>query len=75
MMVLTDKIIIKLRLFRPVIEPDLPGAFLTKSPEDAYERNEVAPIPFIASNTREEAEFIRIGNNNRKLLFVFFFRT
>ncbi|CAL8114282.1 unnamed protein product [Orchesella dallaii] len=47
-------------LLRPVIEPDLPGAFLTLSPKEAYEQNQVAKIPFIASNTREEADFIRI---------------
>lgn len=55
-------------LLRPVIEPDLPGAFLTLSPKEAYEQDQVVKIPYLATNTNEEAEFIRIG---KRRIFLF----
>lgn len=44
------------RIFLPVIEPDVEGAFITKSPRSLYKLGQVASIPFIFSMTSKELE-------------------
>ncbi len=44
------------RIFLPVIEPDIEGAFITKSPRSLYKLGQVASIPFIFSMTSKELE-------------------
>lgn len=41
-----------------MIEPDLPGAFITKSPDEAYKNGEVVRIPWISTVTSEESNTI-----------------
>lgn len=45
----------------PVIEPDLPGAFLTKHPIDLLRNNEVNDIPVIMGITSKEGAFRTSG--------------
>jgi len=40
----------------PVVEPNVPGAFITKSPADYYAAGEVAKVPFICTTTSRELE-------------------
>lgn len=44
-------------LFAPTIEPEGPEAFLTKTPEEAYGRNEVMNKPWIFGQTSQEGHF------------------
>jgi len=44
-------------LFRPTIEPEIPGALITEFPEALYEKGQVAKIPFLCTTTKNEAEF------------------
>ncbi len=39
--------------FPPVVEPDLPGAFITQHPRDVYEPHAIA-IPWMTGLTSEE---------------------
>lgn len=38
-----------LTLYRTVVEPDLPGAFLTKRPTEVWENGEINSVPFMTS--------------------------
>jgi carboxylesterase type B len=42
----------------PMIEPSVPGAFLTESPDSAYVNGNVAKIPWIATVTSEESNTV-----------------
>ncbi|CAL8114084.1 unnamed protein product [Orchesella dallaii] len=44
------------KIFLPVIEPDMPGAFISKSPRSLYKLGLVAKIPYIFSMTSRELE-------------------
>lgn len=39
--------------FPPVVEPDLPGAFITQHPRDVYEPHAIS-IPWLAGLTSDE---------------------
>lgn len=44
------------KIFLPVIEPDVPGAFIVKSPRNLYKLGQVAKIPYIFTMTSRELE-------------------
>lgn len=44
-------------LFAPVVEPEGPGAYLTRWPADAYANNAVEPKPWIFGQTAKEGHF------------------
>ena len=43
--------------FRPVIEPDHPGAFLKEDPDQAFKSGKMVDIPWMTSITSQEGAF------------------
>lgn len=52
--------------FPPVVEPDLPGAFITQHPRDVYEPHAIS-IPWMTGLTSDEGAM----KSARKLTFFF----
>lgn len=55
--------------FTPVVEPDLPGAFLIKHPRDAIIENS-AKIPFMTGVTYDEGLLKTPGKKKRDLVMT-----
>lgn len=54
--------------FPPVVEPDLPGAFITQHPRDVYEPHAIS-IPWMTGLTSDEGAM----KSARKLTLFFWF--
>jgi len=55
-------------IFHAVVEKPGPEAFLTDTPENLYARNEVRNIPFIASQSADEAVVLTLRKKARDLM-------